>query len=72
MLVKLDPMQTLVKKISVYTGIEEEKAKAVLLVIAAHLKEKFPMLKGCTDSILEIKELSLEKDGIVIKKFESN
>jgi len=65
-------MQTLVKKITVYTGIEEEKAKAALLVIAAHIKERFPMLRGCTDAILEIKELSLEKDGIVINKFEVN
>ncbi len=65
-------MQTLVRKITVYTGIEEEKAKAALIIIAAHIKEKFPMLRGCTDSILEIKELSLEKDGIVINKFEVN
>ena len=65
-------MQTLVKKITVYTAIEEDKAKAALLIIAAHVKENFPMLRGCIDSVLEIKELSLEKDGIVIKKFEVN
>jgi hypothetical protein len=65
-------MQSLVKKITVYTDIEEEKAKAALLIIAAHIKEKFPMLRGCADSILDIKELSLEKDGIVITKFEAN
>jgi len=65
-------MQTLVKKITVYTGVEEQKAKASLLVIAAHIKENFPMLRGCADSILGIQELSLEKDGIVINKFEVN
>lgn len=65
-------MQTLVKKITVYTGIEEKKAKAALLIIAAHLKENFPMLKSYTESILEIEELTLEKDGIVINKFEVN
>jgi hypothetical protein len=65
-------MQTLVKKITVYAGIEEEKTKAALLIIAAHIKENFPMLRGCADSILGIKELSLEKDGIVINKFEVN
>ena len=65
-------MQNLVNKITVYTAIEEEKAKAALLIIAAHIKENFPMLRGCTDSILEIEELSLEKDGIVINKFEVN
>ena len=32
------PMQNLVKKITVYTGIEEEKAKAALLIIL------FPLL----------------------------
>jgi len=69
---KYNPMQTLVKKITVYTGVEEEKAKAALLIIAAHVKENFPMLRGCADSVLGIKELSLEKDGIVIKKFEVN
>ena len=65
-------MQPLVRKITVYTGIEEEKAKAALLIIAAHIKENFPVLRGCTDAILDIEELSLEKDGIVIGKFEVN
>ena len=65
-------MQILAKKITVYTGIEEEKAKAALLIIAAHIKEEFPMLRGCADSILGIKGLSLERDGIVIRKFEVN
>lgn len=65
-------MQTLVKKINVYTGVDEEKAKATLLIVAAHIKENFPMLRGCADSILGISELSLEKDGIVIKKFQVN
>jgi hypothetical protein len=65
-------MQTLIKKISVYTGIEEEKAKAALLVIAAHVKEQFPMLRGYTDTMLETRHLSLEKDGIVIEKFKAN
>jgi hypothetical protein len=65
-------MQTLVKKITVYTGIDEEKAKAALLIIDAHIKENFPMLRGYTDCILETSKLSLEKDGIVINKFEVN
>ena len=65
-------MQTLVKKITVYTGVDEEKAKAALLIIAAHVKENFPMLRGCADTVLDIKDLSLEKDGIVIRKFGVN
>jgi hypothetical protein len=65
-------MQPLVKKITVYTGIEEEKAKAALLVIAAHIKENFPVLRGCADAILDAEGLSLEKDGIVIGKFDVN
>lgn len=69
---KIDCMQPLVKKISVYTGIEEKNAKAALLIIAAHVNENFPILRGFTDSILDIEELSLEKDGIVINKFEVN
>ncbi len=65
-------MQPLVKKITLYTGIEEEKAKAALLVIAAHVKDNFPMLRGFTDAILEVEQLSLERDGIVINKFAAN
>ncbi|TMI81701.1 MAG: hypothetical protein E6H10_11180 [Bacteroidetes bacterium] len=65
-------MQTLANKITVYTGIEEEKAKAALLIIAAHVKEKYPILRGYADLMLDIKELSLEKDGIVINKFDVN
>lgn len=65
-------MQTLANKLTVYTGIEEEKVKAALLIIAAHIREKYPMLRGCATSILDIKELSLEKDGIVINKFDVN
>jgi hypothetical protein len=65
-------MQTLANKITVYTGIEEKKVKAALLIIAAHVKEKYPMLRGCADLVLDIKELSLEKDGIVINKFDVN
>jgi hypothetical protein len=65
-------MQPLAKKITIYTGIEEEKAKAALLIIAAHVKENFPMLRGFTDAILDIEGLSLERDGIMINKFAVN
>ncbi|HET9826445.1 MAG TPA: hypothetical protein VFP87_13990 [Chitinophagaceae bacterium] len=65
-------MQTLANKINVYTGIEEEKVKAALLIIAAHVREKYPMLRGCAEAILDIKELSLEKDGIIINRFDVN
>lgn len=65
-------MRSLLQKLTVYTGIEEEKAKAVLLIIAAHIKEEYPVLKGYTDQLLETDELSLERDGIVIEKFEVN
>jgi len=65
-------MQPLAKKITIYTGIDEEKANAVLLVIAAHVKENFPMLRGFTDAILDTEKLSLERDGIVINKFAAN
>lgn len=65
-------MRSLLQKITVYTGIEEEKAKAALLIIAAHVKEQFPLMRGYTDSLLETEDLSLEKDGIVIERFEVN
>lgn len=65
-------MRSLLQKITVYTRLEEEKAKAVLLVIAAHIKDQHPVLRGYADALLETEELSLEKDGIVIEKFEVN
>jgi hypothetical protein len=65
-------MHNLVTKLSVYTSIDEKKAKAALLIVSAHIKERYPMLKSCADSILDIKELSLEKDGFVIRRFEAN
>lgn len=65
-------MRSLLQKITVYTGIEEEKAKAALLIIAAHVKEQLPVMRGYTDALLETEDLSLEKDGIVIEKFEVN
>lgn len=65
-------MQNLVAKLSVYAAMDEEKAKAALMIVSAHIKENYPMLRGCADSILDIKELSLEKDGFVIRKFEAN
>ena len=65
-------MQSLLQKITVYTGIEEEKAKAALLIIAAHVKEQFPVMRGYADALLETEDISLERDGIVIEKFEVN
>ncbi len=65
-------MQNLVTKLTVYTGVEEEQVKAALLIIAAHIKENFPILRGYANCLLDIEELSLEKDGIVIHKFEVN
>jgi hypothetical protein len=69
---KSKPMRSLLQKITVYTGIEEEKAKAALLIIAAHIKDQFPVMRGYADTLLETEDLSLEKDGIVIEKFEVN
>jgi len=65
-------MQSLLQKITVYTGIEEEKAKAALLIIAAHIKEQYPVVRGYADMLLETEDLSLERDGIVFEKFEVN
>jgi len=65
-------MRSLLQKITVYTGIEEEKAKAALLIIAAHVKEQFPVMRGYTDALLETEDLSLEKDGVVSEKIEVN
>lgn len=65
-------MRSLTQKLTVYAGIEEDKAKAALLIIAAHIKEQFPVMRGYADVLLETTELSLEKDGIMIAKFDVN
>ena len=72
MLAKSKPMRSLLQKLTVYTRIDEEKAKAALLVIAAHIKEQYPVMRGYADQLLETDDLSLERDGIVIEKFEVN
>ena len=65
-------MRSLIQKLTVYTGMDEEKAKATLIIIAAHVKEEFPMMRGYADALFETTDLTLEKDGIVIEKFEAN
>ena len=54
-------MRSQLRKITVYTGIEKEQAKAALLIIAAHVKEQFPLMRGYTDALLETEDNSLEK-----------
>ena len=48
-------MQELINKIAEKTGISEQKASEVLLTVSGFIKEKYPLLAGTVDSVLENK-----------------
>lgn len=47
-------MQDLINKIAEKTGLPKEKAIEVLQTVSDFIKEKYPLLAGTVDSILEI------------------
>jgi hypothetical protein len=46
-------MQNLVKNICGTTGLSDEKAVEVLQTISVFIKEKYPLLSGTVDMVLE-------------------
>ena len=47
-------MQDLIKNIAVNTGITTDKASEVLQTISEFIKEKYPLLAGTVDSVLDL------------------
>ena len=50
-------MQDLINKISEKTGISTDKATEVLQTVSDFIKEKYPLLAGTVDSVLELRSL---------------
>lgn len=48
-------MQDLIQNICSNTGLPSQKAEEVLQTISEFIKEKYPLLAGTVDSVLEIK-----------------
>ena len=46
-------MNNLTKRISDKTGISHEKASEVLFTVSEFIKEKYPLMAGVVDSVLE-------------------
>ena len=49
-------MHELISKISGNTGISTDKASEVLHTVSNFIKEKYPLLAGTVDSVLEIND----------------
>jgi hypothetical protein len=54
-------MQELIKNIAVNTGISTDKASQVLQTVSEFIKEKYPLLAGTVDSVLDLN--SVQKDS---------
>lgn len=48
-------MQDLITKIAEKTGISTDKATEVLHTVSEFIKEKYPLLAGTVDSVLDLK-----------------
>ena len=48
-------MQELIKNIAINTGISTDKASEVLQTVSEFIKEKYPLLAGTVDAVLDLK-----------------
>ena len=55
-------MQELIKNIAVNTGISTDKASEVLQTVSEFIKEKYPLLAGTVDSVLNLKTTNNNAD----------
>lgn len=62
----------LVQNIAHQAGINEDQARIALLTVAAHVKERFPMLKGVMEFVLEEQEANLKNHKPTITIFLQN
>ena len=46
-------MQELIQNIAINTGISTDKASEVLYTVSEFIKEKYPLLSGTVDSVLD-------------------
>jgi len=55
-------MQELIKNIAANTGISTDKASEVLQTVSEFIKEKYPLLAGTVDSVLDLKTTNNNAD----------
>jgi hypothetical protein len=58
-------MNILIQNIAHQAGIDEEKARIALLTVAAHLKDRYPVLQSVVEFILETNETVLDEQNLV-------
>lgn len=56
--------EQLISRIAKETGITKEQAETTVAIIALYVKEQFPLLQGCVDSILELPQKANFPDHI--------
>jgi hypothetical protein len=56
-------MQELIKNIAVNTGISTDKASQVLQTVSEFIKEKYPLLAGTVDSVLDLNSIQKNHDS---------
>jgi hypothetical protein len=56
-------MQELIKNIAVNTGISTDKASQVLQTVSEFIKEKYPLLAGTVDSVLDLNSIQKDSDS---------
>ena len=56
-------MQDLIKNIAVNTGISTDKASEVLQTVSDFIKEKYPLLSGTVDSVLDLESIRKGPDS---------
>ena len=50
-------MLDLIENITINTGISADKASEILQTVSEYLKEKYPLLAGTVDSVLNLKNI---------------
>jgi hypothetical protein len=50
-------MQDLIRNIAANTGISTDKASEVLQTVSEFIKEKYPLLSGTVDSVLDLNSI---------------
>jgi hypothetical protein len=56
-------MQELIKNIAVNSGISTDKASQVLQTVSEFIKEKYPLLAGTVDSVLDFNSIQKDQDS---------
>ncbi len=62
-------MQSLVEKISIRTGFNKEKSGEMVLMIAEHVKQQFPLLHSVVDVVLGTQNIPMKNNKYAVYDF---